>query len=387
MYRNILSKRKFKKGKFRMSARLISLQGLSKSFQGNDAVKFVDLTIDKGEFFGILGPSGCGKTTLLKMIAGLEEPSAGRIIIDGLDMDAVPANRRPVNTVFQSYAIFPHMSLEDNISYGLKLKGIGSGNLKKRVSDMLDVVELTGLERRWPDQLSGGQLQRVALARALIMQPKVVLLDEPLAALDAKLRETMKYELVKIQKEIGITFIMVTHDQQEALSMMDKIAVMNEGRIQQVDQPNLLYEKPKNLFVANFIGSANCLMGRVTKVKKGRAYIMLADLNQEIVAFSYENFKVSDDVQVIIRPEKLTFQDIELPSNHEKTINRLNGELLEIVYHGGVSTFRVGFKNKNLKPLIISQLNNHDQTKDGYRIGSNVEVCWRLDAATLVPVI
>jgi len=387
MYRNILSKRKFKKGKFRMSARLISLQGLSKSFQGNDAVKFVDLTIDKGEFFGILGPSGCGKTTLLKMIAGLEEPSAGRIIIDGLDMDAVPANRRPVNTVFQSYAIFPHMSLEDNISYGLKLKGIGSGNLKKRVSDMLDVVKLTGLERRWPDQLSGGQLQRVALARALIMQPKVVLLDEPLAALDAKLRETMKYELVKIQKEIGITFIMVTHDQQEALSMMDKIAVMNEGRIQQVDQPNLLYEKPKNLFVANFIGSANCLMGRVTKVKKGRAYIMLADLNQEIVAFSYENFKVSDDVQVIIRPEKLTFQDIELPSNHEKTINRLNGELLEIVYHGGVSTFRVGFKNKNLKPLIISQLNNHDQTKDGYRIGSNVEVCWRLDAATLVPVI
>ena len=370
-----------------MSARLISLQGLSKSFQGNDAVKFVDLTIDKGEFFGILGPSGCGKTTLLKMIAGLEEPSAGRIIIDGLDMDAVPANRRPVNTVFQSYAIFPHMSLEDNISYGLKLKGIGSGNLKKRVSDMLDVVKLTGLERRWPDQLSGGQLQRVALARALIMQPKVVLLDEPLAALDAKLRETMKYELVKIQKEIGITFIMVTHDQQEALSMMDKIAVMNEGRIQQVDQPNLLYEKPKNLFVANFIGSANCLMGRVTKVKKGRAYIMLADLNQEIVAFSYENFKVSDDVQVIIRPEKLTFQDIELPSNHEKTINRLNGELLEIVYHGGVSTFRVGFKNKNLKPLIISQLNNHDQTKDGYRIGSNVEVCWRLDAATLVPVI
>lgn len=367
-----------------MSASLISLQGLSKSFHGNDVVKFVDLTIDKGEFYGILGPSGCGKTTLLKMIAGLEEPSAGRVIIDGHDMSAVPANRRPVNTVFQSYAIFPHMSLEDNISYGLKLKGIDSGELKKRVLDMLDVVDLKGLERRWPDQLSGGQLQRVALARALIMQPKVVLLDEPLAALDAKLRETMKYELVKIQKEIGITFIMVTHDQQEALSMMDKIAVMNEGIIQQVDQPNLLYEKPKNLFVANFIGSANCLMGRVTKVEKGRAHIMLADLNQEIIAFSYENFKVSDRVQVIIRPEKLTFQDIERPSNHEKTINCVSGELLEILYHGGVSTLRVGFKNKNLKPLIISQLNKHGQTKDGYRIGSHVEVCWRLDAATLV---
>ena len=367
-----------------MSAPLISLQGLSKSFHGNDVVKFVDLTIDKGEFYGILGPSGCGKTTLLKMIAGLEEPSAGRVIIDGHDMSAVPANRRPVNTVFQSYAIFPHMSLEDNISYGLKLKGIDSGELKKRVLDMLDVVDLKGLERRWPDQLSGGQLQRVALARALIMQPKVVLLDEPLAALDAKLRETMKYELVKIQKEIGITFIMVTHDQQEALSMMDKIAVMNEGIIQQVDQPNLLYEKPKNLFVANFIGSANCLMGRVTKVEKGRTHVMLADFNQEIIAFSYENFKVSDRVQVIIRPEKLTFQDIERPSNHEKTINCVSGELLEILYHGGVSTLRVGFKNKNLKPLIISQLNKHGQTKDGYRIGSHVEVCWRLDAATLV---
>lgn len=367
-----------------MSAPLISLQGLSKSFQGNDVVKCVDLTIDKGEFFGILGPSGCGKTTLLKMIAGLEEPSAGRVIIDGHDMSAVPANRRPVNTVFQSYAIFPHMSLEDNISYGLKLKGIGSEELKKRVLDMLDVVDLKGLERRWPDQLSGGQLQRVALARALIMEPKVVLLDEPLAALDAKLRETMKYELVKIQKEIGVTFIMVTHDQQEALSMMDKIAVMNGGIIQQVDQPNLLYEKPKNLFVANFIGSANCLMGRVTKVEKGRTHIMLADLNQEIIAFSHENLKVSDRVQVIIRPEKLAFQDAEVPSNHEKTINRVSGELLEITYHGGVSTLRVGFKNKNLKPLIISQLNNQDQTKDGYRIGSHVEVCWRLDAATLV---
>ena len=367
-----------------MSAPLISLQGLSKSFQGNDVVKCVDLSINKGEFFGILGPSGCGKTTLLKLIAGLEEPSAGRVIIDGHNMSAVPANRRPVNTVFQSYAIFPHMSLEDNISYGLKLKGIGSEELKKRVLDMLDVVDLKGLERRWPDQLSGGQLQRVALARALIMEPKVVLLDEPLAALDAKLRETMKYELVKIQKEIGVTFIMVTHDQQEALSMMDKIAVMNGGIIQQVDQPNLLYEKPKNLFVANFIGSANCLMGRVTKVEKGRTHIMLADLNQEIIAFSYENFKVSDCVQVIIRPEKLAFQDTELSSNHEKTINRVSGELLEITYHGGVSTLRVGFKNKNLKPLIISQLNNQDQTKDGYRIGSHVEVCWRLDAATLV---
>ena len=218
-------------------------------------------------------------------------------------------------------------------------------------------------------------------------EEQIALQIEPvdfLAALDAKLRETMKYELVKIQKEIGVTFIMVTHDQQEALSMMDKIAVMNGGIMQQVDQPNLLYEKPKNLFVANFIGSANCLMGRVTKVEKGRTHIMLADLNQEIIAFSYENFKVSDRVQVIIRPEKLAFQDAELPSNHEKTINRVSGELLEITYHGGVSTLRVGFKNKNLKPLIISRLNNQDQTKDGYRIGSHVEVCWRLDAATLV---
>ena len=367
-----------------MSAPLICLQGLSKSFQGNDVVKFVDLTIDKGEFYGILGPSGCGKTTLLKMIAGLEEPSAGKVIIDGLDMSAVLANRRPVNTVFQSYAIFPHMSLEDNISYGLKLKGIGSGELKKRVSDMLDVVDLKGFEQRWPDQLSGGQLQRVALARALIMQPKVVLLDEPLAALDAKLRETMKYELVKIQKEIGITFIMVTHDQQEALSMMDKIAVMNEGRIQQVDPPNLLYEKPKNLFVANFIGSANCLMGKVTKVKKGLAYIMLADLNQEIIATSDDEFQLSDCVYVVIRPEKIKIQDGESPSNDEKTINRVSGELLEIIYHGSVSTLRVGFENKNLKPLIISQLNYQDQTKEGYRIGSHIEVCWRLDAATLV---
>ena len=369
-----------------MSAPLISLQGLSKEFHGKNVVELVDLTIKAGEFYGILGPSGCGKTTLLRLIAGLEQPSSGQIIIDGLSMNSVPANRRPVNTVFQSYAIFPHMSVEENIGYGLKLKGIVPEKIKERVGAILDIVDLSGLERRWPNELSGGQLQRVALARALIMQPKVVLLDEPLAALDAKLREIMKYELVKIQKDVGITFIMVTHDQQEALSMMDKIAVMNEGKIQQVDQPKVLYEKPKNSFVANFIGSANCLKGTVTKVEKDRTYVMLTDINQEIISTANNNFRVKDSVQAIIRPEKMKLQDINIADDNKENVNCVRGSLLEIIYHGGVSTFRVRITGKNAEPLVISQLNDMHQTKAKYRIGSNVKVCWRVDAATLIPV-
>ena len=368
-----------------MNAPLISLQGLSKEFHGKNVVELVDLTIKAGEFYGILGPSGCGKTTLLRLIAGLEPPSSGQIIIDGLSMNSVPANRRPVNTVFQSYAIFPHMSLEDNIGYGLKLKGIVSKKIKERVGAILDIVDLSGLERRWPNELSGGQLQRVALARALIMQTKVVLLDEPLAALDAKLREIMKYELVKIQKDVGITFIMVTHDQQEALSMMDKIAVMNEGKIQQVDQPKVLYERPKNSFVANFIGSANCLTGTVTKVEKDRTYVMLTDINQEIISTANNNFRVKDSVQAIIRPEKMKLQDINIADDNKENVNCVRGSLLEIIYHGGVSTFRVRITGKNAEPLVISQLNDVQQTKAKYRIGSNVKVCWRVDAATLIP--
>ena len=240
-----------------MSQPIVSIKAVSKRFGSFVAVDDVSLDIGEGEFFAMLGPSGCGKTTLLRMIAGFETPTEGQVVIGGVDMSHTPPNRRPVNMVFQSYAVFPHMSVEKNVAYGLKMDRVPAGEIGPRVKEALALVQLSQFAERKPDQLSGGQRQRVALARALVKKPRVLLLDEPLSALDAKLRDAMRLELVKLQKSIGVSFIMVTHDQDEALAVADRIAVLHQGRLRQVAQPEALYQRPADAFVADFIGKAN----------------------------------------------------------------------------------------------------------------------------------
>ena len=248
----------------------VELAGVTKRFGEFVAVDDLSLEIYEGEFFSLLGPSGCGKTTTLRMIAGFEEPTEGEISVAGEPVRGVPPYRRPVNTVFQSYAIFPHLDVFDNVAFGLRRSGVKGEELSQRVTEACAMVQLEGFEKRKPDMLSGGQQQRVALARALVNRPKVLLLDEPLGALDLKLRKEMQLELKSLQHEVGITFVYVTHDQEEALTMSDRIAVMNEGRVQQVADPATLYEFPKNRFVANFIGQTNIFSGRVESVSGDR---------------------------------------------------------------------------------------------------------------------
>ncbi|MGH6945695.1 MAG: ABC transporter ATP-binding protein, partial [Kiloniellales bacterium] len=245
-------------------APIVSIRDLTKSFGSVAAVDNVSLEIRPNEFFALLGPSGCGKTTLLRMLAGFEMPSEGEVVIDGQDMTDVPPNKRPVNMVFQSYAVFPHMTVHDNVAYGLRVVGTPASEIDGRVREALAMVQLAEYGARKPDQLSGGQRQRVALARALVKRPKVLLLDEPLSALDAKLREAMQLELVRLQHSVGITFIIVTHDQNEALSMANRIAVMESGKVRQVAPPSELYEFPSSRFVADFIGKMNLFEGKIS---------------------------------------------------------------------------------------------------------------------------
>jgi len=241
---------------------LVRLQGVRKAYGGVVALDGVDLEVHRGEFFSLLGPSGCGKTTLLRLLAGFETPDAGRIEIGGKDMAGVPPYRRPVNTVFQNYALFPHMTVEANVAFGLRMKGLPQEAVRRKVAWVLELVDLLGLEKRYPRELSGGQKQRVALARALVLEPEVLLLDEPLSALDLKLRQELRVELMQLQRRLGTTFIFVTHDQEEALVMSDRIAVMRAGRIVQVGLPEEVYERPENRFVAEFLGRFNFLPAR-----------------------------------------------------------------------------------------------------------------------------
>ncbi|MBM3647744.1 MAG: ABC transporter ATP-binding protein [Alphaproteobacteria bacterium] len=324
------------------AAAIVTLTGLAKRFGSVTAVERVDLEIRRGELFALLGGSGCGKTTLLRMIAGFETPDQGRILIDGQDMTGVPPHRRPVNMMFQSYALFPHMDVAANVGYGLRRDGLPAPEIARRVGEALKQVRLGDLGERRPAQLSGGQRQRVALARALVKRPKLLLLDEPLAALDRKLREATRFELVRLQEELGLTFVMVTHDQEEAMSMASRLAVMDKGRIEQVGPPHEVYERPASRFVADFIGIANIL-----PLDGGRAWLAL-------------------------RPEKIALFAARPDTDHAE-----QGRIVDIAYEGDRSLYRVGLLDGSL--LQVSTANTA-RIAAAFRRGDDVWLGWAADA-------
>jgi spermidine/putrescine transport system ATP-binding protein len=319
----------------------IELVGVEKEFTagGHDvrAVERVDLRIAEGEFFSLLGPSGCGKTTTLRMIAGFEEPTNGQILLHGRDMVGVPPFRRDVNMVFQQYALFPHMDVFENVAFGLRRKKVGKDEIKRRVAEALALVELEGREKRKPRQLSGGQQQRVALARALVNRPRALLLDEPLGALDLKLRQAMQLELKRIQREVGITFVYVTHDQEEALTMSDRLVVMNAGRIEQLGTPRELYEHPATRFVANFIGTSNIITGRLER--RGDAWALAGmGPDQRVLVADAGDAREGQDVELAIRPEKIVLRTEQDPPSPDRTALKVKVD--EVVYLGTSTQYR-----------------------------------------------
>ncbi len=320
----------------------IELVGVNKEFPSQTAtvvaVKDVDLEVASGEFFSLLGPSGCGKTTTLRMLAGFEEPTSGRILLYGRDMVGVPPYRRDVNMVFQHYALFPHMNVYDNIAFGLRHKKVDKDEIRRRVGEALSLVELEGRERRRPRQLSGGQQQRVALARALVNRPRALLLDEPLGALDLKLRRAMQLELKRIQREVGITFVYVTHDQEEALTMSDRLAVMNGGRIEQLGAPRDLYERPATRFVADFLGTSNILSGRLERDGESWGLGGLGP-GERVLIDRADGLVAGQEVEVVVRPEKMALADAasEPPARH----SALRCKVEEIVYLGTSTSYSV----------------------------------------------
>jgi putrescine transport system ATP-binding protein len=321
---------------------LLRIEAVAKKFGGFRAVDRLSLDIGRGEFFALLGPSGCGKTTLLRMLAGFETPDEGRILLDGEDIAGVLPHRRPVNMMFQNYALFPHLCVRDNIAFGLKRAGMPRSEIDSRVAEMVALVKLEGLEKRKPDQLSGGQKQRVALARSLARRPQVLLLDEPLAALDKKLRESTQLELMELQRRLGMTFVIVTHDQEEAMTVADRIGVMDAGRLEQVATPRELYEAPSSRWIAEFVGDVNIFEGQVETREPGRLMISTKDAGTIAVAEPRQPV-TKTLVSVAIRPEKLKLSRRgPAPDGlNAHAINRLEGIVIDVSYLGGLTTYKV----------------------------------------------
>jgi putrescine transport system ATP-binding protein len=318
---------------------LLRIANASKAFGGVVAVDQVSLDIYPNEFFALLGPSGCGKTTLLRILAGFEQPDSGRVTLDGADLTAVPPYRRPVNMMFQSYALFPHMTVAGNIAFGLRQEGLPGREIRARVAEALALVQLEGFGARKPHQLSGGQKQRVALARSLVKRPKLLLLDEPLGALDRKLREETQFELITIQERVSITFVIVTHDQDEAMTMASRIAVMDRGRIAQVATPGEIYEQPNSRYVATFIGSVNLFEGNLIEAD-GRRLIQSTEAGCDIALAQLPPLAAGHRLWVAVRPEKLEISRDAAPQPADAT-NRVSGVVWDIGYLGNLSTYRV----------------------------------------------
>jgi putrescine transport system ATP-binding protein len=329
---------------------LLRIEAVVKKFGGFRAVDALSLDIHAGEFFALLGPSGCGKTTLLRMLAGFEMPDEGRILLDGKDIARIPPYLRPVNMMFQNYALFPHLSVQDNIAFGLRRARLRQSEIDARVAEMVALVKLDGLEKRKPDQLSGGQRQRVALARSLARRPQLLLLDEPLAALDKKLREGTQLELMELQRRLGLTFIIVTHDQEEAMSLAGRIGVMDAGRLEQVATPRELYEAPRSRWIAEFVGDINLFEGKIDAAESGhltmapRLAIATRDAGTIYVAEPREK-PVKESLCVAIRPEKVKLSRRAPASDDTRALNRLEGIVTDVSYLGGITSYKVKLDN------------------------------------------
>ena len=352
---------------------LLQIRHLSKSYGDTQILQNINLDIYDGEFLTLLGPSGCGKTTLLRLIGGFELPNAGSLQLEGVDIAGLPAEKRPINTVFQQYALFPHMNVYDNIAYGLTLKGVPKTEIDRRVREALAMVQLDHTINRRPQDLSGGQQQRIAIARAVVNRPKMLLLDEPLSALDAKLREQMQSELKRLQRELGITFVFVTHDQQEALSMSDRIAVMKNGVFQQIDTPIGIYESPANLFTASFIGETNLFKGNVLEVNPATIKVEVVEQNdgfhpvRELPRPKFD-VQVGQNVNLLLRPE-----DIRVYYTHEGH-EGLIGNVVDSAYKGSTLDSVIRLKNGNI--VKTSEYFNEDDPNFNYKLGQEVRIDW-----------
>jgi len=358
----------------------IVIDNVSKTYDHVTAVDGVSLKIYKGEMFALVGGSGCGKTTLLRMLAGFAHPSGGRITIDDADMKDVPPYTRPVNMMFQSYALFPHMSVETNVGYGLRRMDLPAAERMRRVEEALEMVQLGALGKRKPHQLSGGQRQRVALARSLIRRPKVLLLDEPLSALDKKLREQTQFELMNIQYKLGITFVIVTHDQEEAMALSTRIAVMDRGHVLQVGTPAGVYEFPQSRFVANFIGSMNLFESTITECADGRITVRSLELEAPLVVDDRGRFSLGQRVCLAVRPEKITLSKTPVAA---AGMNCVKGVVWELGYLGNHSIYRV--KTETGKLLIVSAPNARRTAEWAIDWSDEVYACWGCDSAILLP--
>lgn len=350
--------------------KIVEIEGVNKIYGSNHVVRDLNLSIEEGEFLTLLGSSGCGKTTTLRMIAGFEEPTSGTIMVEGERVEEKEPFERNVNTVFQSYALFPHKTIYDNIAYGLKMKKVPKAEIRERVTEMMEMIQLSGFEKRYPSQLSGGQKQRVAIARALINRPRVLLLDEPLGALDLKLRKQMQLELKRLQKKLNITFIYVTHDQEEALTMSDRIAVMHDGIIDQLASPTEIYEHPATKFVATFIGETNIYDGCITRIEDGIAVMTLE--NGAVSVKCPEDFSLLEYATISVRPEKMKFAASPVEGFE------LEAQVKDYIYVGSVLKCIVSLPNGN--ELKIERLAGQDLPP----IGSKCYPYWNVEDAVLI---